>query len=289
MENPSQYTFFYPKHLIESRGNLLDIEKPKVMGIINVTPDSFYDGGNYQNEKSILKRAELLIKEGATILDIGAISTRPTAKIIGVREEMERLIPAIEAVRKEFSDAVISADTFRSTVAMKAVEFGADLINDISGGTLDSNMFDTIAELQVPYVLMHIKGTPQNMQINPTYKDVVSEILKFFTKQVYQLRMKGVKDIILDPGLGFGKTLEHNFKLLNHLSDFKIFDCPLLVGISRKSMVSQALNVKTKEALNGTTALHTLALLNGANILRVHDAEQASQVIKIVNQYQNTA
>jgi len=289
MELSSQYTFFYPKPLINCRGKLLNFSEPKIMGIINVTPDSFFDGGKYQSHSTILKRAETLIKDGASILDIGAMSTRPNAKVIGVREEIKRLIPAITAIRKEFSEVVISADTFRATIAKQAVDNGADIINDISGGTLDSNMFSMIAELKVPYVLMHIKGTPQNMQVNPTYKNVVNDVLKFFTKQVHQLRMKGVNDIIIDPGFGFGKTLEHNYSLLNHLQDYKLFDCPILVGISRKSMISQVLDVKSKDALNGTTVLHTLALQKGANILRVHDTKAAMEAIRIVSKFKNTA
>ncbi|MBT8196003.1 MAG: dihydropteroate synthase, partial [Bacteroidia bacterium] len=223
------------------------------------------------------------------ILDIGAMSTRPNAKVIGVREEISRLIPAIKAIRKEFNEVIISADTFRATIAKQAVDSGADIVNDISGGTLDSNMFEMVGELKVPYVLMHIKGTPQNMQVNPTYKNVANDVLKFFTKQVHQLRMKGVNDIIIDPGFGFGKTTEHNYSLLNHLQDFQLFDCPILVGISRKSMISKVIDVTSKNALNGTTVLHTLALLNGANILRVHDAKAAMEAIKIVGQLKNRA
>ncbi|NNC85041.1 MAG: dihydropteroate synthase [Bacteroidia bacterium] len=289
MDLSSQYTFFYPKPLITCRGKLLDFSETKIMGIINVTPDSFFDGGKYQSDKAILKRAESLIKDGASILDIGAMSTRPNAKVIGVREEISRLIPAIKAIRKEFNEVIISADTFRATIAKQAVDSGADIVNDISGGTLDSNMFEMVGELKVPYVLMHIKGTPQNMQVNPTYKNVANDVLKFFTKQVHQLRMKGVNDIIIDPGFGFGKTTEHNYSLLNHLQDFQLFDCPILVGISRKSMISKVIDVTSKNALNGTTVLHTLALLNGANILRVHDAKAAMEAIKIVGQLKNRA
>ncbi|MEK6614845.1 MAG: dihydropteroate synthase [Bacteroidota bacterium] len=260
----------------------LDLSVPKVMGILNVTPDSFFDGGKYTDEKNILLHAEKMISEGADIIDIGAYSTRPHAQPISEEEELKRLIPAIKLVRKNFSDVIISADTFRSNVVIHAVNEGADIINDISGGSLDKEMFETIAKLKVPYILMHIQGTPQTMQINPHYKDVVKEVKEYFLKKIKNLQYFGVSQIIIDVGFGFGKNLEHNYTLLKHLSEFKEFGFPILAGISRKSMINKALDITPDTALNGTTVANTIALMNGANILRVHDVKEAKEAIQII-------
>ena len=275
-------TFFYKKNTLCCGGRLLELSTPLVMGILNVTPDSFYDGGKYTTEESILKKAGKMIGEGAAIIDVGAYSSRPGAANITIEEELNRLIPTIRLIKREFPGCIISADTFRAEVAARAVENGADIINDIGGGTLDAGMFKTIAALKVPYILMHIKGTPQNMKTKAQYDDVVKEVMIYFSEKVGQLKAMGVNDIIIDPGFGFGKTVEHNYQLLNHLDDFKIFDLPVLAGISRKSMINQVLGIKAAEALNGTIVLNTIALLKGANILRVHDVKEAVEAVKIV-------
>lgn len=267
------------------------------MGILNVTPDSFFDGGKYNDEKNILLHAAKMISEGADMIDIGACSTRPDAKDVSEEEELKRLIPAIKLVRKKFTDVIISADTFRSKVAEEAVNEGADMINDISGGGFviasrglrhskpeakqSHRMFEVVSKLKVPYVLMHIKGTPQTMQKNPRYKNVVEEVKEYFKEKIGIL--EGWKDgrLILDVGFGFGKTVEHNYTLLKHLAEFKEFGFPVLAGISRKSMINKALGTSSQTALNGTTAANTIALMNGANILRVHDVKEAKEVVKI--------
>lgn len=252
------------------------------MGILNVTPDSFFDGGHYNEADELLARAEKHLNEGADILDIGAVSTRPKAEEVSESEELSRLIPAVEMLRRKFPEAILSVDTFRSVVARKAIETGADMINDISGGTMDDHMFETIAELQVPYVLMHIQGTPQTMQENPTYTNVVQEVFDALLEKKTRLQNLGVHDIIIDPGFGFGKNVEHNFALLAHLERFEILNCPILVGVSRKSMINRVLGTKPENALNGTTALNTLALERGASILRVHDVKEAVECVKLV-------
>lgn len=256
---------------------------PLVMGILNVTPDSFYDGGQYTSEDLWLERVGKMMEEGADIIDIGAYSTRPGAVHISAEEEGERLIKVVKSLKKNFPRVVISADTFRAGVAELAVGAGAHLINDISGGTMDKAMFTTIAKLDVPYVLMHIQGTPQTMQIQPQYKDVTKEILAFFTLKKAELNNLGVTRIILDPGFGFGKLLEHNYRLLQTLDDFHVLQLPILVGFSRKSMVNKLLNIKAADALNGTTVLNTIALQKGAGILRVHDVRQAREAILIMD------
>lgn len=265
-------------------GKSLDLHEPVVMGILNITPDSFYDGGRFSTEESVIEQVQKMIDEGARIVDMGACSTRPGAKEIPVEEELNRLIPALTAVRKKFPDLIISVDTYRGEVVKRAVSAGADIVNDVSGGTMDNTMFDTIAALGVPYILMHMKGTPLDMQKNPTYADVVSEVLQYFTDKIERLKAAGVKQLIIDPGFGFGKTLAHNFELLKNLEKFKSFGCPVLVGMSRKSMVNLVLGVKAKDALNGTTSLNTMALLKGASILRVHDVKEAVESIKLVRQ-----
>jgi dihydropteroate synthase len=276
-------TLFYPKKTLNLGGKLIDLSTPLVMGILNLTPDSFYDGGSYLNEKQALKRAEQMILEGASIIDLGAYSTRPGAEDISVEEEIKRLIPILKKIRTEFPNVPISIDTFRSEVALRSSEIGIELINDISGGSMDDTMFETVAKLKVPYILMHIKGKPVNMQKNPVYKDILAEMMLYFTKKINQLNLLGVQDIILDPGFGFGKTLEHNYKLMHKLEIFKILNLPLMVGVSRKSMIYKLLESTPEESLNGTSILNTLALQKGASLLRVHDVKQAVEAIKINN------
>lgn len=279
-------TFFSRKSTINCNGELLDLSEPKVMGILNITPDSFYDGGKYSSMDLIINQVKEMIKNGCDILDIGAYSSRPGAKEISVNEEINRLMPVLEKIREEYSDLIISVDTFRSEVAKKVVnEFKVDIINDISGGNLDEKMFDTIAELKVPYIMMHMKGTPKNMQENPFYENVVKEVMAYFSEKVEKLKLMGVNDIIIDPGFGFGKTIGHNFQLLKYLDDFKIFELPILVGVSRKSMIYKFLDITPEMALNGTTALNTLALSGGANILRVHDVKEAKETIRLFNKF----
>tara|TARA_R110002072_G_scaffold71681_19_gene171798 strand:- start:8007 stop:8828 length:822 start_codon:yes stop_codon:yes gene_type:complete len=268
---------------INCNGSLIDLSIPKVMGILNITPDSFYDGGKYKNESEILIQTEKMLSDGATFIDIGAYSSRPGAKHISEEEELERIIPVVKLLIEKFPGILISVDTFRSKVAKETIEIGAALINDISGGKMDEKMFKTIAELQVPYILMHMKGTPQNMQKNPTYENVTKELISFFAAQIFELRQLQVKDVIIDVGFGFGKTLVHNYQLLKDLALFKSLDTPVLAGISRKSMLYKPLNSSAQEALNATTSANTIALLNGANILRVHDVKEAVEATKIVN------
>jgi dihydropteroate synthase len=269
---------------INCNGKLIDVSSPKVMGILNVTPDSFYDGGKYNSDAAILNQTEKMLNDGATFIDVGAYSSRPNTTHINSDEELNRLIPILEILIKNFPDILISVDTFRSEIAKKSIEVGACMINDISGGTLDENMFKTIGELKVPYVLMHIQGTPQNMHVKPSYTNVTQDVLKYFSEKVLALRLEKVNDIILDVGFGFGKTLEHNYELLKNLSHFKTFDIPILTGVSRKSMLYKLLNTSAKEALNATSIANTIALQNGTSILRVHDVKEAMESIKIVEQ-----
>ena len=257
--------------------------KPLIMGILNVTPDSFFDGGKYEAENQWLERAGKMVEEGVDIIDIGAYSTRPGAKDISIEEEAERSIKAICSVKKNFPLTLISADTFRAEVAEKAIKAGAHIINDISGGTMDSGMFDLIARLQVPYILMHIQGTPQTMHLHPHYDDVTNEVMGFFKERLQLLTGMGVSKVILDPGFGFGKTLDHNYLLLKNLEKFHSFDLPLLAGFSRKSMINKLLNIKALDALNGTTVLNTIALEKGVKLLRVHDVKEAREAVSIVN------
>ena len=278
----------FPKITLNCGGHLLSLEKPVVMGILNVTPDSFYDGGQYQTEKKVLAQAEKMLEEGATIIDVGGMSSRPGAEIISVEEELNRVISSIRSIKKNCPEALVSIDTVRSEVAKAAVAEGASIINDISAGRIDSNMYSTVAELSVPYVLMHMRGTPETMQNHPEYEEVALEILDFFIKEVGILRNLGVKDIILDPGFGFGKTLDHNYQLLNKLHTFKILDYPVLAGISRKSMIYKFLEITPEEALNGTTALHIVALQQGARILRVHDVRAAKETVDLFCKLQET-
>lgn len=271
-------TTFGKNFTINCGGKLMLLDRPKIMGILNVTPDSFFDGGRYNNEDALLSQAEKLLKEGADLLDIGAFSTRPGAAEVSLEEERGRMLPAVEALHRNFPGTVLSIDTYRSQVARETVAAGAHMINDISGGTLDDQMFKTIADLQVPYILMHIKGTPQNMQDAPNYEDVTQEVLYYFSEKIAQLRALGVNDIIVDPGFGFGKTIAHNYQLMAHLELFHSLRAPLLVGISRKSMIWRPLEISPEEALNGTSVLNTLAIQHGAHFLRVHDVKEAAQV-----------
>ena len=266
---------------INCKGQLIDLTVPKVMGILNITPDSFFDGGKYGNLDDILSHTEKMISEGATFIDIGAYSSRPGAKHISEEQELKRIIPVVAAIQKSFPEALISIDTFRSKVAKACMEKGADIINDISAGKMDSEMFSTIAELQVPYIIMHMKGTPQTMQLNPTYENITTEVMKYFAEKIFELRKLGVNDIITDVGFGFGKTIDHNYKLLANLELFKSLGVPTLVGVSRKSMIYKLFDTSSKEALNGTTAVNTVALMKGASILRVHDVKEAVEAIKI--------
>ena len=269
---------------LNCNGKLVDVSSPKVMGILNITPDSFFDGGKYNNETDILQQVEKMLSEGATFVDVGAYSSRPGSTHISETEELPRIIPIIELLIKNFPDIIISVDTFRSNVAEKSIEAGAAFINDISGGKMDDNMFKTIAKLQVPYIMMHMLGTPQNMQQNPVYVDITKEVISFFAAQTSKLKQLKVNDVIIDVGFGFGKTIEHNYKLLKDLALFKNLDTPILAGISRKSMLYKPLEITPQLALNATTSANTIALLNGANILRVHDVKEAMEAIKIVAQ-----
>lgn len=268
---------------INVNGFLLDLSSPCVMGILNVTPDSFYAGSRMQTEIDITHRIEQIVGEGAGIIDVGAYSSRSNAENVSPAEEMERLRMGLGILRKVQPDAVVSVDTFRADVARMCVEeYGVAIINDIAAGEMDGDMFRTVADLNVPYIMMHMQGTPQNMQQNPHYDNLLKEVFMYFARKVQQLRDLGVKDIILDPGFGFGKTVEHNYELLAHLEEFRIFELPLLVGVSRKSMIYRLLGTTPQEALNGTTVLDTICLLKGADILRVHDVREAVETVKIV-------
>lgn len=266
-------------------GRLLDLSTPCVMGILNVTPDSFYSGSRMQTEGEIEARVRQILEEGAAIIDVGAYSSRPNADHVSAEEEMNRLRLGLDVLRRTAPDAIVSVDTFRADVARMCVEeYGVAIINDIAAGEMDADMFSTVAELNVPYIMMHMQGTPQNMQQHPHYDNLLREVFLYFARKVQQLRDLGVKDIVLDPGFGFsfGKTLEHNYQLMAHLEEFRLFELPLLVGVSRKSMIYRLLDTTPQEALNGTTVLHTLALMKGADILRVHDVRQAVEAVKIV-------
>jgi dihydropteroate synthase len=267
---------------INAGGKLIDLEVPRVMGIINITPDSFYIGSRYTSDSEIIRAATDMIQNGADIIDVGGYSSRPGAADISTEEESSRVLKAIKMISRELPDAVISVDTFRADVAREAVTgCGAHIINDISGGDGDSVMFSVVGELNVPYIMMHMIGDPRNMQVNPVYDDVVADILKWFGDRIFRLQSVGVKDIIIDPGFGFGKTVAHNFDLLGRLGDFSVAGLPLLVGISRKSMIWKTLGITADDALNGTTALNMAALLKGADILRVHDVKEAVQTVRL--------
>ena len=265
------------------KGRLLDLTTPQVMGILNVTPDSVYSGSRMQTQEEIAVRARQIIDEGASIIDIGAYSSRPNAEHITAGEEMNRLRTGLEIVNRNHPDAIVSVDTFRADVAEQCVkDYGVAIVNDIAAGEMDDRMFETVARLGVPYIMMHMQGTPQNMQKEPHYDNLIKEVFIYFARKVQQLRDLGMKDIILDPGFGFGKTLEHNYELMAHLEEFSIFELPLLVGVSRKSMIYKLLGGTPQDALNGTTVLDTVALMKGANILRVHDVREAVEAVRIV-------
>lgn len=267
---------------INCKGNLIDLSSPKVMGILNITPDSFYDGGIHKNDSNILNHVELMLNEGATFIDMGAYSSRPNADFVSEDLELKRMLPIVEIVLKKFPQVLISIDTFRSNIAKQCIETGATLINDISAGKLDANMLQTVAHLHVPYIMMHMKGTPQTMQQHTHYNNLIKDILFYFSERMTAAKALGIVDIIIDPGFGFAKTLEQNYELLNHLELFKMIEKPLLVGISRKSMIYKTLDTTANEALNGTTVLNTIALQKGASILRVHDVKEAMETIKLV-------
>lgn len=272
-----------PKY-INVNGKLMDLAQPQVMGILNVTPDSFYAASRKQTELDIKQRALQIIDEGGTIIDVGAYSSRPNAKHITTEEEMDRLHFGLKIINETIPNAVISVDTFRADVARMCVEeHGVAIINDIATGQMDENMFETISDLNVPYIIMHMQGTPQTMQKNPHYDNLLKEVLEYFAHKVGRLQELGVKDIILDPGFGFGKTVTHNYELLAALDEFSIFDLPILVGVSRKSMIYNLLDISPDEALNGTSVINALSLERGANILRVHDVKEAVEVVRIVN------
>lgn len=270
-------------YTINVGGKLMDLSEPQVMGILNVTPDSFYSASRKNTEQEIADRVNAILAEGGSMIDIGAYSSRPGADDVSAQEEMNRLRGGLKILRGIAPDAVVSVDTFRADVAKMCVqEYGVQIINDISGGELDNRMFSTVAELGVPYILMHMKGDPQTMQNEPHYDDLLTEMLQYFGSKVQQLHELGVKDIILDPGFGFAKTLEHNYELMNRMQDLRVLELPMLVGISRKSMIYRLLGTSPEEALNGTSVLNTLALLKGASILRVHDVKAATEVVQIV-------
>ena len=269
---------------INCKGNLIDLISPKVMGILNITPNSFFDGGKYADENSVLQQVEKMLVDGATFIDVGAYSSKPNAEFVSENEEISRLIPVIELILKNFPETLISVDTFRATVAKKAIENGACIINDISAGSLDEDMMQTVAKLQVPYIMMHMKGNPQTMQSLAQYENIVKEMLFYFSEKVAQARSLGINDLIIDPGFGlFAKTLEQNFEVMNKLELFQMLELPLLVGVSRKSMIYKTLETSAEFALNGTTVLNTIALQKGVKILRVHDVKEAMECVKLCN------
>lgn len=275
-------TFFQQKNTINAGGSLIDFTIPRVMGILNITPDSFYQGSRTPGIDEALRRAEKLLSEGAAMLDIGAYSTRPGAAEVSAPEEAERIVPAIHALVREFPKAILSVDTFRASVAQASIEAGAHIINDISGGDLDPLMFETVARLRVPYILMHMRGTPQTMTGLTGYDDIFGEVLAYFAKRIALLRELHVHDIILDPGFGFAKNAEENFELLSQMEKFSISGLPVLAGLSRKRTIWKTLDITSEEALNGTTVLNTVALMKGAAILRVHDVKEAVEAVKLI-------
>ena len=267
---------------INCKGKLLSLKTPVVMGILNTTPDSFFDGGKYNSIDFALKQTEKMLNEGASIIDIGGYSSRPGADNIEAQEELDRVIPLIEKINKTFKEVIISIDTFRAKVALEAVNAGASIVNDISAGDDDPDMVATVATLGVSYIAMHKQGNSKTMQLNPTYNGVTTDVLDYFIKKIQLLRQAGIKDVIIDPGFGFGKNRQHNYSLLKNLAAFKMLDCPILAGMSRKRMINEVLNISSIDALNGTTVVNTIALLNGANIIRVHDVKEAVEAVKIV-------
>lgn len=268
---------------LNCNGKLIDLTSPKVMGILNVTPNSFYDGGKHVEEKVILTQVEKMLLEGATFIDVGGYSSKPNAEEVAEEQELQRILPVVQNISKEFPNTVISIDTFRSKVAQAAVENGAAIINDISAGNLDAKMMETVAQLQVPYIMMHMKGTPQTMQSLAQYENIVKEMLFYFSEKIALARSFGINDLILDPGFGFAKTVDQNFEVLNKLDLFQITELPILAGLSRKSMIYKTLDTSAEFALNGTTSLNTISLLKGAKILRVHDVKEAVECVQLFN------
>lgn len=276
-----QNNAFYCNITWNLKGKLYTLEQPRVMGIINLTPDSFFSGSRLTHEKEVLQRATQMIADGADLLDVGGYSTRPGAAAVSEEEELQRVLPAIRLLRDQFPDIPLSIDTFRSSVARQAVDAGAMLVNDVSGGELDPEMMETVASLRVPYILMHMRGTPETMTSLAVYQDLIKEMMDYFHAKVHRLRELGVTDIILDPGFGFAKTVDHNFEVLRELRNFHTFGLPVLAGLSRKSMIWRTLKSEPEEALNGTTALNMTALLQGAAILRVHDVKEARECVRL--------
>jgi dihydropteroate synthase len=272
---------------INCRGKLLDISSPLVMGILNVTPDSFYDGGKFSEESDRKAKVEKMLSEGAAIIDIGAVSSRPGASEISEDVEWERLLPVLRMMQQHYPAAIVSVDTFRAEIARKSILEGAALINDITSGG-DEKMMQTVAENHVPFIMMHMQGKPQSMQKNPQYSDVAHDVIDYFTERIFLARSMGIADIIIDPGFGFGKTTEHNFSLLKNLDLFKIHDCPVMAGLSRKSMINKTLDIKAADALNGTSVLNTISLMKGAMLLRVHDVKEAVECVKLFNKFQQS-
>jgi dihydropteroate synthase len=266
---------------INCKGQLIDLSIPKVMGILNVTPNSFFDGGKYDDQSDLLTQVDKMLSDGATFIDIGAYSSKPSAEFVSEEEELGRIIPAVQLILKHFPEAILSIDTFRSEVAKACIENGAAIINDISAGSLDKEMFGVIAEYNVPYIMMHMRGTPQTMQSMTHYEDIVKEMLFYFSEKINKARSLGINDLIIDPGFGFAKTIDQNYEVLGKTELFQLLELPLLVGISRKSMIYKTLNSSAKEALNGTTVLNTIALTKGANILRVHDVKEAVECVQL--------
>lgn len=280
--DPPEKNYFVKKDTIRYNGKLIDLSKPLVMGILNVTPDSFYDGGQYSTINDAVNHVGQMLEDGARVIDIGACSTRPGAMEVGADQELKRLVPVVRQIKRTYPNALLSIDTYHSKVAEQIVgEFGDCIINDISGGSFDPEMFKTVARLRVPYILMHVKGTPQTMHQNPVYENVTKEVIKQLSEGVYKLHELGVNDVIIDPGFGFAKTIDHNYELLNHLDAFRFFELPVLVGISRKSMIYKLFGNSPDDSLNGTTVLNTLALQGGANFLRVHDVKAAVEAVEI--------
>ncbi|TRX03660.1 dihydropteroate synthase [Flavobacterium gawalongense] len=268
---------------INCKGQLIDVSTPKVMGILNVTPNSFFDGGKYKNENEILSQVEKMLIDGATFIDLGAYSSKPSAEFVSEQEEISRIIPAIDLILKHFPETILSIDTFRSEVAKASIENGAAIINDIAAGNLDDKMFEVIAKYNVPYIMMHMRGNPQTMQKLTNYEDIVKEMLFYFSELIAKARSFGINDLIIDPGFGFAKTIEQNYEVFQKMELFKMLELPLLIGISRKSMIYKSLNTNVEKALNGTTVLNTLALTKGAKILRVHDVKEAMECVTLFN------
>jgi dihydropteroate synthase len=266
---------------INCKGQIIDLSTPKIMGILNITPNSFYDGGKYSSEKNAISQVEKMLIEGATFIDIGAYSSKPNAEFVSQEEELNRIIPIVNAILKEFPKTLISIDTFRSTVANECINNGAALINDISAGNLDEKMMEVIAKYNVPYIMMHLRGTPQTMQSQTNYEHLITEMINYFSDKINKARNLGINDLIIDPGFGFAKTTDQNYEILSNLELFKILELPILSGVSRKSMIYKTLDVTSEEALNGTTVLNTVAITKGANIIRVHDVKEATECVKL--------